>query len=110
MATVEALQAMDDRSRSPTPDYEEFHDIPEVPEVYEDIPVFSPEKSPEPDATEDAAECARPRSIEILRKSCSPISLPAKEVYDENFNVNREELDFNDPDGPECLHSRVTPR
>jgi hypothetical protein len=108
MATVEALQAMDDRSRSPTPDYEEFHDIPEVPEVYEDIPVFSPEKSPEPDATEDAAECARPRSIEILRKSCSPISLPAKEVYDENFNVNREELDFNDPDGPECLHSRVS--
>jgi hypothetical protein len=105
MATVEALQAMDDRSRSPTPDYEEFQDIPEVPEVFDDIPMFSPEKSPEPAATEGAAECAK--SIEILRNSCGPISLQAKEVCDENFNVNREELDFNDPDGPECMHSRV---
>ena len=113
MATVAALQATDERGRSPTPDYEEFQDIPEVPEEYEDIPVFSHEKTPEP--AEEPAGSATPAAVapqsadvDASRKTCGAISSPpAKEVRDENFNVNRDEPDFCDPDGPECMHSSV---
>ena len=61
MATLADLQATDGRGWSTTsPDYEEFGDIPEVPEVHEDIPVFSHESTP-PARGWDGMNCSAAR-------------------------------------------------
>ena len=97
MTCVQALQAA---SRSPSPDYEDYEDIPEVPEVYEDIPAFE---------TTPQSEVIHPLPIsESSGKSCSAImTSPPEQVHDENFNVNKEQLDSSNPDALEYMHSSV---
>ena len=105
-ATINLLPEHLDRAkaRSPSPlqedceDYECYEDIPEVPEEFEDIPMYAgtPEKETDVKMVED--DC-----IQLLAFACKSNTL---HVSDENFNVNKAMLESN-LDGPECMHSSV---